>query len=392
MIGLTICVLSCEESVKTHSARKFLLFLRKKLVVQSSNMSEAKSRRSVQDEMNLALRRAEEGIGGERRSLQEGQVFVHKTQPPPDGLIFLHPQLIFEEVQRKVRIESRKKTALAYQVAGYYLEILNNTTCYVCKELDVPPRGTFDCGECHRRSCERSSLYTLQGQAIDEESRRNIRKFRCQITKEKQVAETRMQRVLELRRANEERRRGDEARAMSGAGPSANTGIAQKGTAAPPSSGPAMEVGPSTSTGITKKRTAAPPSPGPTTSTPLRAGPSSTKEPEDDSPLVAALRKNPMFSLVPDAQFRGERERSALFLKYLRSLRSPRARDWSKVKLTPNWKGNEFDRVVSPRSGVPAPAPSQPVGVTEFSNVQDRKMKKGDGKGKGKGSLVSRDQ
>ena len=99
-----------------------------------------------------------------------------------------------------------------------------------------------------------------------------------------------------------------------------------------------------------------------------------------------------MFSLVSDAQFRGERERNALFLKYLRSLRSPRARDWSKVKLTPNWKGNEFDRVVSPRSCVPAPAPSQPVGVTESSNVQDRKMKKGDGKGKGKGSLAGRDQ
>ena len=299
MIGLTICALSCEESVKTHSARKFLFCLRKKIVVQSFNMSEAKSRRSVQHEIDSALRMAEEGICRERRSLQEGQVFVHKTQSPPDGKIFLHPQLIFEEVQRKVGIESREKTALAYQVAGYYLEVLNNTTCYVCKELDVPPRGTFDCGECHRRSCERSSLYTLQGQAIDEESRRNIRKFRCQITKEKQVAETRMQRVLELRRANEERRRGDEARAVA-------------------------EAGPSTSTGIARKRTAAPPSSGPTISTPLRAGPSSTKEPEDDSPLVAALRKNPMFSLVPDAQFRGERERDALFLKYLRSLRSPR--------------------------------------------------------------------
>ena len=97
-----------------------------------------------------------------------------------------------------------------------------------------------------------------------------------------------------------------------------------------------------------------------------------------------------MFSLVPDAQFRGEREKNALFLKHLRSLRGRRARDWSKVKLTPSWEGNEFDRVLSPRPCVPASASCQPVRVTEPSNVQDRKRKKGEGKGKG--PLVIRDQ
>ena len=105
---------------------------------------------------------------------------------------------------------------------------------------------------------------------------------------------------------------------------------------------------------------------------------------------LCATKYTQASSILCDAQFRGERERNALFLKHLRSLRGPRARDWSKVKLTPSWEGNEFDRVLSPRPCVPAPASSQPVRVTEPSNVQDRKRKKGEGKGKG--PLVIRDQ
>ena len=165
-----------------------------------------------------------------------------------------------------------------------------------------------------------------------------------------------MQQVLELRRTNEERRRGDEARA----GVEANLPLGTR---------------------VAQKRTAVLPSAGPTTDVPPRAGPSSIEEPEDDSPLVAALRKNPMFSMVPDAQFCGEREKDALFLQHLRSLRGRRAKGWSKVKLTPSWEGNEFDRVLSQRPCVSASAPHRPVRVAEPSGSQDRKRKRGEGEG-----------
>ena len=165
-------------------------------------MSDEKSYQEAQQEMDLAL--------------QGGEELVRRAREPPvqeeEDEVFIHPSIVDQEVRKKVMMESYGNVSFYNEVAQLHLEALGRTNCYVCQGKGVRPRGTALCGECDRRSLETRSLLTLQGEVIDEVSKRHIRWLKCKLTAEKKSAKGRIQAIMFMRQRNKDRRKADEVR------------------------------------------------------------------------------------------------------------------------------------------------------------------------------------